>query len=84
MMPIGSVAFVKGWTRIFAAHVVAHLLITLELVATIKESHAVLFESLCCIYANVVALTTEHERIDANRGTVNTAPLQIVFSWTCV
>lgn len=70
MLPIASVAFVKGWTRCLAAHCVATLLIKMELVDTVKASHPDLFTSLCGIYANVVAFGSECDRIDANRGAV--------------
>lgn len=68
MLPIASVAFVKGWTRSLAAHIVATLLIRMEIVDTVKDTHPVLFSSLCGIYANVCPFSSEVERIDANRG----------------
>jgi hypothetical protein len=68
MLPIGSVAFVKGWTRSLAAHIVASLLIKLEIVDAVKDNHPVLFTSLCGIYANVAVFRSEADRIDANRG----------------
>lgn len=68
MLPICSVAFVKGWTRCLAAHIVAHLLIKMELTDTVKTTHPMLFDSLCVIHANIVVFSSEADRIDANRG----------------
>lgn len=68
LLGVGAICFIKGWTRMLAAHAVATLLIRLELIETVKERHPTLYNSLRAVHGNLPIYHTEEAKIDANRG----------------